>query len=303
MTTAEMVDELSKSLGNRTDITDARYVRWLNWGLYDLCGFHQKRLFPPKRFHVLQDYVLFQTIVNSNLCGASISTVTFQVTGTDAVAALDYYNDMIVELTAYTGTAPAGLLNQKRVIVDYAGAAGGHVCTIDRAWDVNPDTNTTYCIYRRRYDINADMGVSPQSVLQAVERIEAVEDGAPIDQKGWKEIVNVDITNTGAAGEFARRGNGIYFIPTPDEAKWYRAYYYRLPSSLSANDLTATCELPEDWHEIVILGGVWRGFEKLMEPARSAEAKGRYQSAARDKRDAFEMEDGHIRRGLKVRMS
>lgn len=64
MTVQEMRDELASSLGNRGDLADARYVRWLNWALYDICGFHQKRAFAPKRFHELEDRETFSSVVS-----------------------------------------------------------------------------------------------------------------------------------------------------------------------------------------------------------------------------------------------
>lgn len=302
MTTGEMISELKSSLGNRTDITDARYTVWLNWGLFDLCGFHMRRLVSPKRFHVLEDSLLFATAIRKNLCGATVSGTTFQLTGGDAVAAPDYYNDTVVELTDYSGDAPDGLLDQKFVIYDYAGAGGGFVATIAGTWDVNPDTNTYYTIYRRNFSLNDVLFFPGAPRVWAVERIENLVDGGPVDHVDWSKLVGIDITDVGEPSSFANRGNRIMFDKPVDDAYFYRMFFYRLPALLSDADLPAVCEIPEDWHEMIVLGGVWRGFQKLMEPDRSLEAKGRYQSAVRDHQDAFQIAEVNVKRQMRVRM-
>jgi len=128
MTTAELIEELAAKLGNRTDITDERYVRWLNWSMLDIGGFHRQKLFPSVWFHELEDTILFTLApLTGTVVAATGTTVTLDTT---AVAQADYYNDTVIELTDYTGTAPDGLLGQERLILDYT---LGRVATLGEA--------------------------------------------------------------------------------------------------------------------------------------------------------------------------
>ncbi|GAF68097.1 unnamed protein product, partial [marine sediment metagenome] len=160
MTVQEMVDELGASLGNRTDLAEARFVQWLNWAQYDLCGFHQKRLFPPIRFHELERQEVIQTLVDAGTCDAAGGARTIQFQSGVAQAAVDYYNEMVVEITGYDGTAPSGLVGQKRLIVDYAGSVGDYIATLSEDWDVNPDASTEYEIYQKVYDLATHLGLN-----------------------------------------------------------------------------------------------------------------------------------------------
>ena len=199
MTTQELIDELASKLGNRTDLDDARYVLWLNWALDDICGFHEKRLFPPKRFRELQSHTYFQSTLRNNLCGAAVTSTSFQVTGADAVADADSYNGMVVELDD----------GQKRLIVDYDGAAGDHICTVSKAWDTNPDATVTYLIYQKEYSLDGDE-IDGGGLIWAVERMERAYDGSEVSQEDWQEFVGQ--TPTESADDptrFTVRGNAI----------------------------------------------------------------------------------------------
>jgi hypothetical protein len=301
MTTQEMVTELARSLGNRTDITNARYITWLNWSILEVCGMWRRGLISPVRFHTLEGYKLFSTaIVSDTVVAAASSTV--QLAAGD-VQADDYYNDWVVEITAYDEagagtTTPAGLLYQKRAVYDYVQLT--NTITIASAWDTIPDAYTTYTIYKRRYSILTDVGISPVNSLMSFQRIEQQSDSLEIKHVEWVDMIGSDYTSLGSPTRFAHRGESLILDPTPDSAIKYRVYYYRYPTAFLETNLTAECEFPIDWHEIIVLGAVYRGFEKLMEPDRAVEANKQFISAA-VRQSSSSIADAEISRGLRIK--
>jgi hypothetical protein len=301
-----MVYELRASLGNRTDIVDARYIRWLNWAMLDVCGFHKKRVFPPKRFHILEGKILLNAQVISGTVAAA-SDNSFTLEAGDIVAVADYYVDTVVKLTAYDETGagtetPDNLLNQERLITAYDQATG--IATVSEDWDVNPDEYTTYEIYRRYFDIVNDIGLNPRMQIWAFEKIEYAEDGSPLSQKSWEILTGADIiSGQGLPTEFAWRGSHLVFNNTLNEDKVFRIYYYRYPTLLTETDMDAQCEVPEDWHEVIVQGGTWRGFKALMEPERSQEARELYRDMGINKITSFQIADGTITHGFKMRFN
>lgn len=298
MTTQEMLDELQAALGNRQDITDARYTQWLNWAQYDLCGFHRKRAFPSVRFRALEGKFIMNI---------SVVTGTAQAGGADneiilaaaTTGADDYYVDCVVELTAYSGTAPDSLLTQKRIITGYDSATT--TATLDEDWTVNPDANTTYKIYRREFDIETATTLDPRVTLWAVERMETIR-GTQVEKVIWEDLLGIDGTNaTGAEPtEFARRGNTILLDKWITGSLALRVWYYRYPPLLDSNTPAVESVLPEAWHEVILLGAIWRGHENLMEPERAEEAFDIYRNAATNRLSQYQIEEEHIKRNMKV---
>lgn len=301
MTTQELITELSRSLGNRTDIDNTRYVLWLNWSILEICSMWRGGLISPVRFHALEGYKLFATSIVSNV---TVSATTTGITlAAGDVEADDYYNDMVIEITAYdedgAGTdTPSGLLYQKRVIYDYTQST--NTAVISEAWDTTPDEYTTYSIYKRKYSILTDLGISPISSLMAFQRIEKQSDSTEIPQVEWRELIGSNYTSTGEANQFAVRGDYLILDPTPNEAVSYRVYYYRYPSLFTTDNLSAECELPVDWHEIVLMGAVSKGFDKLMEPDRAAESNKKFIASA-IRQSASSIEDGEISYRFKIK--
>lgn len=300
MNTGEFITELTASLGNNTMLTQARYVQWLNWALLDLCGMHRKRAFSPKRFKILEAKKLFSTIVLTDTLVSSTSTAcVLAVAHQETVD--DFYEDMVIELTDYSGTAPTGLLNQVRQIIDYDYLT--NTITISEAWTVTPDASTTYAIYRREYDLTADVGIDAHDHVWGIQRLETTTDGTKLEHKDWRDLVGVAYTTTGTPSSFGRRENNLLFDTTPDTVVSYRMWYYRYPTQFTTADLTAECELPEDWHEAIVLGAIWRGFKSLMEPQRADQAYQLYINEVTNKQDAYMWEEKYIDKGIRVRKS
>jgi hypothetical protein len=284
----ELIDEVKKSLGNRTDITDARYVRWLNWSLYEICGFHKKRMFTPPRFFSLEKKLLFSYTPETGAWQAADSTsITLAAT---ASSVDDFYVDTVINVDS-----------QDRLIVAYNGTT--KVATIDSAWTTTPTVASTYMIYRKWFDIEDDIGYSDLDTLHAIERMEFASTGGPVTQKTWRSLINKDPVVYGTPSEFARYGDKIVFDTCIEGATTFRLYTYMFVTLFDVDVLTATSPLPQTWDECIVLGAIYRGFGKLMEPEREAQAKEDFLSSVINQRYYMTFEDKDKQMGVKVKLS
>jgi hypothetical protein len=306
MTTQEMIDEVRASLGNRTDITNERYVQWLNWALFDVCGQHRKRSANSRVFKCLERVATFPAIISSGTVTSATSSTMISSTFSEVDS--NYYNNFIVEISDFdedgAGTdTPDGLLDQKRVIVSYTPSTGS--VTIAPDWDTTPTgTYTSFNLYQRMYGLNstiisnlADTGV------WGIQRLEDVENGTVLEMQAWTDIAKGDFTQLGTPTAFGHRGDYILFNITPDEERWFRLWYYTYPTQLTSSNLSGESNLPEYWHEIIVLGAVYRGFQKLMEPDRASQALVDYTNSLTNRIDSDEIENGYIAHSFKLRMS
>jgi hypothetical protein len=300
MTTQEMITEVSASLGNRTDITAARVVSWLNWSIKRLASFVLHRRIDVKYFHSLEKHLNFQTeILSGTMSSAPASDDRFWLAAAHVSATVDYYKDWVVEITDYTGTAPDGLVGQVRIIPS---SLTSGLCMLSEDWLVTPDANTIYTLYRRIYPI----GVSPlqaenaYSTFWAIQRIERIS-GGELNHKPWLDIVGQNFANIGAPSAFARRGNSLIFDITPNTGIWYRMWYYAYPSAISALNLSGYSDIPEIWHEVIVLGAIYRGHRALMEPDRAAESRATWYDEITNMTDTQDLEGMHVENRIRMR--
>jgi hypothetical protein len=305
MTTGEMIAELRTSLGNRTDIDDTRLALWLNWAQYDVCGKHRQRVANSRLFNALRKSIPFSTAILEGTCNGAATAATYiNIAAAQSSTTADYYQDWIVKITGYdtdgagVDEAPDGLLNQARVCVGSA----TYILSLNEAWDVEPDAYTEYTLYKQMYALDGtDIPVEPMEEIWAIQQIERLSDGAILEMKQWQEIMSGSFPQIGTPGAFARYGQSIIFDIVPESEGTYRLWYYSYPEALSADNLDGTSELPVYWHELLVLGAVYRGFQKLMEPDRAAEAYEQYNREVVNRLDDDELENAFISTGLRVR--
>lgn len=304
MTIQQMIDELAASLGNRTDITNARYIQWLNWALFDVCGQHRRRSANSRLFKSLERCVMIPVTITEGTVSAATSTTLTSTIFSDTN--YGFYNNYVIEITEFDEDGagietPSGLIGQKHTIV-YSNPTTTQV-TVEPPFAVTPTaTYTTFKLYRRIYGLNTtDIPTLPTAGVWGVQKLEDIENKTTLELQPWDDVIKADFTITGTPTAFAHRGDTIVFNITPDEDKWYRLWYYAYPTLMLEADLTASCELPVYWHEQVVLGAVYRGFQKLMEPDRAAQALSDYTAAITYRIDADELENDQIQHSLKVK--
>lgn len=301
MTTAELVDELRRKLGNRTDIADDRLVRWLNWSMLDLCGFHRQRVFPSVWFHELEEALLLHIVPESGYAQAGADlTITLAASASDVA---DRFNDTVVAITGYDEVSavtdtPEGLVGQERLITDYTTA---RVATVDSEWDVNPDEYTEYTIYRRKLIAGVHMPEDFKTNVYAILKLEYAKTGSEVEHVAWESLAHSDPMATGNPGKYSRHGDTLIFDSAPTEPVVFRAWVYNYPPQLDVLVPTGETILPDQWDEVILLGALWRGFESLMEPDRATEAKQQYVDSATNKNSTYAVEAPHIERGIRVR--
>lgn len=287
LTTQQFIDELRRSLGNRTDISDERYVRWLNWAMLDVCGFHRKRMYRPIRFHELESKLLFKiNIIDVTLSNSTDSTV--DISGVEVSSEVDAYTDCVITVGGST-----------YLIVAY----NGTTVTISGTWDTNPENGDSGTVHKKFYSIENDLGFSPKEQLWTIEKLIQVPIGDELDQIKWDDIDEDAMTVTGVPSEFARYGGNLVLTPTPAEEYTYRVYIYKFPTPLDVSTPTEQTILPDTWDEVIVIGAMWRGYQKLMEPERAHQAQQHYLAEISNRVESHFMEDGSIRKGFSFRRS
>ncbi len=293
MTGREMRTELAAALGNRTDITLARLLQWMNWAILDVVGVHRKKLFTPTRFHALEKKTVFTAyIVEADIVSGSAGTYVINITSSDTYAD---YTDMAFYVASYTGTEPDGLIGQEAVITGWT--LGTNTIVLNVAPDVELDNSTSIEIRPRYVNIEEVTGLNPLSEIWAIERLEYVDAGDPIVQVGWEDLVGVDVLTYASPSAFARRGLLLIFNSSLDSSETIRMWYYGYPTPFTETEIEDEVVLPIDWHEVVLAGAVFRGFSRLMEPDRAENAKNEYVDMAVNKQDGFQIEDDSKRQG------
>jgi hypothetical protein len=294
ITVSGMVDELSAALGNRTDITDQRYVQWINWALLDTCGFHQRRIFSPQRFRFLEKRLMFTTyyqIATVDSSTASTVSLTFAQGAVSPVAGGDGYAIETDE-------------GDDRTVTNYVVATG--VLTVATPWDTLPVQGTTVILRKRLYSIPLDFGVTN---LWAIDTMYNVEDGAKLTHEEKERVGYGDMATIGTPAAYYRYGDQIMFDVTPDVVTTYVVLYYAYPTTVTydyergagATWANTFLELPEYWQEVIVLGAIYRGFERLMEPDRAAEAKKVYDSELVTRMDSYQLESVPAQRSVRMR--
>lgn len=76
-------------------------------------------------------------------------------------------------------------------------------------------------------------------------------------------------TAQGKPTHFVRRGSNIILWPTPDAVYEIKSYYRKTVADMTSGGLVT----PQAWDEVILFGGVWRGFVELGDFNRKREAK------------------------------
>jgi hypothetical protein len=306
MTTQEMIDEVRASLGNRQDISDARITNWLNWSIHEVCGFHRKRAYTPRRFPSLEGTLIASISPRSGTLASGATASTFVLDDSNQESDDDFYNGWAIKITGYdeasAGTdTPENLVGQFRYVIDYDGGTG--TATIISDWDVNPDEYTEYELYTRFVPIGDEVG-DPDISIWAIEHVEKA-DGTVLDRVEWRTLTGEDDTTEGALGEptmYARYGDNIFLDKYSEDRDILRIYYYAFPTALSTASPDVTTELPALWDEVIVLGAVYRGFGKLMEPDREYNAQQRFEYEVINKLGTRQLEEPSMhKRGIGLR--
>ena len=88
----------------------------------------------------------------------------------------------------------------------------------------------------------------------------AILDRMTIDE--YSKNLNDESSAEGKPVKYLRENNGIRLSPIPDKATYVIKLKHRITlADLSSSNLTMV--IPQVWHELVLLGGTWRGLQRI----------------------------------------
>lgn len=231
----------------------ARLNGWINRG-------YKKILFwkfgdgTQVRFPATEGEKYFQTkIITGTIASATTTTVTLD---SAANANDDEYVGWVLEASSHIS-----------VVVAYDGSS--KTATLGETLSAAP--SGTYTLYKRfmRFAKSTDAGASENIILSSVTEIKEVqkivclEDEREVVPGGRTETFVGGLKTPGAPSSYIRRGAQIIFDCPALEQLWYHLEYVRIPPDLSAN--SDEPELPETFHEAVMMWALWRGYKWTQE--------------------------------------
>jgi hypothetical protein len=200
------------------------------------------------RFPCTEGELFFKTvIVTGTITNSTTTTVSLD---SSAGSNENQYNGWILETGSDT-----------RLIVDYSAS---RLTTVSEVYTVVP--TGTYTLYKRfmrlcsATDIGADENIvgSPVDEIMEIRKITDIPNRTNLVPARRTDDFPSNLYSTGTPTQYIRRGNDILFDIAPDEERWYRMEYMRMPTALSAD--TDIPEIPDYFHEAIILWTCREGF-------------------------------------------
>jgi hypothetical protein len=290
-----MEAELWEMLGEPSDLDptvfgsagELKLRRWLNEGQRRIAGWK----FPEGhiiRFPCLYKQMFWQAVVKTGtLQGGSTTSVIFAGVDTQIGTEDDRYNGWRVEVTGGTGAG------QSAIIVDFAG--GGKVGTLNQTWGTAPDGTSTYSMTKKFALLlpavnpwaSEHIQLSPVSDILDIMKIEDVEDLVTLDEGDRTESFIGTFEDVGTPVSWIFFGNQIIFDVAPDASRWFKIEYYKQPIEMVA--ASDTPEIPDAWHEGIVLWARWWGFARGQETAMAYSSKKDFNEFLQNTRQSLEM--------------
>lgn len=123
------------------------------------------------------------------------------------------------------------------------------------------------------YDVSSS--VSP-IIFDALQKVVITDDENqnyvidPISLDRYNREYNSNTSLRAIPEKYYRREGELVLYPTPDQAYVVTLYFWNILSDLSGS---YNPPVPQSWHEIVLQGAVWRGYQRLGDYNRSRQAK------------------------------
>jgi hypothetical protein len=273
MTVSEMIVEVYEMLGEPSDLFPytagtttldittpgaIRILKWINRAYKRIINWK----FPNGsqiRFPMQSGEMFFSSVVRTGtVVSAGASTVTLD---SGVAAADDRYNGCLLAIVGGTGSG------QSRLITDFTAA---RIASVNRDWDTTPDGTSLYEVYRRLYrfrdpaaaDVSDHIALSPVDEIAAVLKVTDAGSLYDLTQGGRIETFSTSLENSGIPTCYITQ-NGILFDVYPDEARWYRLEYSKIPTELTA--LTDSPDVLDSFNEPILLYAQWIGLRRSQE--------------------------------------
>lgn len=95
-----------------------------------------------------------------------------------------------------------------------------------------------------------------------------------LDRTTRQDYENKYVNKTDDEGEpeiYFREDDNFILHPTPDKVYQLTVGFWSVFADLSSSNVSP--ELPQVWHEVILIGAVWRGYIRLQDYTRAASAK------------------------------
>ncbi len=270
MTLSEIRLEIWNNLGKLTDLDPATDVSY-NGGPYltYVANMAQRRIASYKtsrgrimRFNTLKGEMFFENTIIEGTLDADGTTSTIIFPNADVRTGDDRYNGWVLKIN---GTY--------RILVDYVTST--RTGTLHEVLSVAPAIGDTYALYKKfsyllpsthawvsehiQLPATSDRFLNEGNFLEIL-KIEDLEQERKLTKaKRGRSFVTLQ-TSTGDPQKWYRYGNKVIFDYAPEEQKWFRMEYYRLPLDMSSD--SDEPELPEEFHYGLVLWGTEWGYRR-----------------------------------------
>jgi len=288
MTFTEMKTDVWEQIGKPSDIDPDTYTtigKWINraYKRILLWKFPDGHLI---RFRAARGILNFVTKTKSGTATAgTTSTITLASgVGTDD----DQYNGWVVEIYGGTGSG------QKRLISDYAGAS--RTATVSDDWDTTPDATSTYYLYKNFMKIvssshswaSEHLILDPVNSMYSILRVTDLEDEVDLSPADRTATFSKNLTSEAVPSQYLLFGDTLYFDTPMNETRWYEIEYVRFPGDLV--NATDEPEIPDPWHEAIVLWAVWWGLRRMQEYAGAYSTRKELENFMETTAEQMEME-------------
>lgn len=305
-----IANEIWKNLGEIPDLNPATDVSdGGNPMLHHVANLAQRRIASYKtlrgrilRLNNLVGEMYFKSSIIEGTLDAAGSTTTVVFPSGDVGAGDDRYNGWIVKVgTSY------------KIIMDYDTAT--RTATVHEAFSTAPASGDTYGLYKKfSILLESDHAWAGEHLilptvtdrwrsegnLLEVLKIEDLEDGRSLSKATRGEgFVGIQ-TSTGDPTRWYRFGNKLYFDYAPEEEKWFKLEYYRLPTEMALG--TDSPEIPEQFHYGIILWGTEWGYRREGESNEKYSTKKDFQEFMEQTISGMDVEDERSFTGGKLNL-
>ena len=299
MTLNKIVTEIWNNLGAPSDLDPDSDIS--NGGspmLWHVANLAQQRIASYKtlrgrifRLNNLTGEMYFKSTIIEGTLDAVGTTTTIVFPTADVGSGDDRYNGWIVKKGS-----------EYKLIVDYDTST--HTATVHEAFNTVPTSGDTYGLYKKfnllldsdhdwvdehiTLPSESDRWRSEGNLLEVI-KISDLDDERNLKKATrGKNFVGIH-TSTGDPTRWYRFGNKLYFNYAPEEEKWFKLEYYRLPTKMELS--TYEPEIPEQFQYAIILWGTEWGYRREGESNEKYSTKRDFQEFMEQTISGMDVED------------
>lgn len=270
MNLGEIRNEIWNNLGKLTDLDPSSDTSY-DSGPYltYVANMAQRRVASYKttrrhimRFNTLKGEMFFKNTIIEGTLDAAGTTSTIIFPSGDVGTGDDRYNGWVLK----TG-------GEYRIIMDYDTAT--RTATLHEVLSTAPASGDAYGLYKKfsyllpsthawvsdhiQLPTTTDRYLNEGNFLEILKVEDLVQNNKLTKAQRGKSFVTLN-TSTGDPQKWYRYGNKLIFDFAPEDERWFRMEYYRMPKDMVAD--TDEPELPEVFHYALVLWGTEWGYRR-----------------------------------------